>query len=229
MVTTAKKKPTAAIDEKNGDASLAPVKLTPIRKMLVGLRIVGTTPLIQHRWGTKALQMIRDKQGGKKTKVREVRDPEFEGREAMYVTADGKSGVPAMALKSAIIGAAHKDIGIEKTLVRKGLFLKSGPDMILPMECSEPQIREDPVRVGQGSADLRYRPFFEQWAVVIECVIDADLLQVSDLVNLIDRAGFGVGIGEMRPEKGGEYGRFEVDRLCPVVTKLLNDSDSESV
>jgi hypothetical protein len=29
---------------------------------------------------------------------------------------------------------------------------------------------------------------------------------------MIERAGFGVGIGEWRPEKDGDYGRFRVDR-----------------
>ena len=84
------------------------------------------------------------------------------------------------------------------------------------MECSAPVITEDTVRVGQGSADLRYRPYFHEWAVNMEFEIDAELLRLEDLCNLIDRAGFGVGIGEWRPEKGGEYGRFEVDRTTAV-------------
>jgi hypothetical protein len=122
-----------------------------------------------------------------------------------------------MAIKGAIINAAHKDIGIEKTLVRKSLFLVCADSrMVLEMDCDEPVIKEDPVRVGQGSADLRYRPYFYRWAVDLTFEIDAGLLQVEDLLNLIDRAGFGVGVGEWRPEKGGEFGRFQVDRTCPI-------------
>jgi hypothetical protein len=63
-----------------------------------------------------------------------------------------------------------------------------------------------------GAADLRYRPQFDQWSVDINIEYDADLLQQGDIVNLIDRAGFGVGVGEWRPEKGGEFGRFAVKR-----------------
>ena len=134
----------------------------------------------------------------------------------MYRTSKGEPGVPAMAIKSDIINAAHKDIGIEKTLVRKALFLRCGEDVIPFDKYDEPTIREDCVRVGQGSADLRYRPEFKRWAVSLEFEIDAGLLQVKDLVNLVDRAGFGVGICEWRPEKGGEYGRFEVDLTSPI-------------
>lgn len=54
------------------------------------------------------------------------------------------------------------------------------------------------------------------WSVEITCEIDSKLLTIDDLVNLVNRAGFGVGIGEWRPEKSGEYGRFEVDSDKPV-------------
>lgn len=193
------------------------VKLPPIKRQRVTLRIVGTSPLIQHQWGEKALGMMRDKHAGKKTKTRDVRDPQAEGLDAAYRTDAGKFGVPAMAVKSAVITAAHKDIGVEKTLVRKALFLVcSDSHRVLAMECDEPEIVEDTVRVGQGSADLRYRPYFHRWSVTMTWEIDAELLRVADLLNLIDRAGFGVGIGEWRPEKGGEYGRFQVDGGFPV-------------
>lgn len=197
------------------------LKLKPISRMSVKLRIVGTSPIIQHKWSEKALREIREKHAGKKTKSREIRNPEAEGQAAMYVTDKGKPGIPAMALKTSIINAAHKDIGIEKTLVRKALFLRvSDGNMVVPFaECSEPYIREDYVRVGQGSTDLRYRPQFDRWAVDIEFELDAELLQLDDLLNLVDRAGFGVGICEWRPEKGGEFGRFQVDRSKRINTK----------
>lgn len=189
------------------------VQLKPINIQALVITIEGTSPLIQHKWSEKALTQMRQKGSGKKTKDRSARDPEAEAIAATYLTADGEPGVPLLALKSAIIAAAHKDIGVEKTLVRKGLFVKA-PDatLVLPMKCSKPIVREDHVRVGMGSADLRYRPQFDEWSVELTCEYDADLLQPGDIVNLIDRAGFGVGIGEWRPEKGGEFGRFRVKR-----------------
>lgn len=208
----------AAADKSASDGNGAgQVRLQPINKRRVALRINGISTLIQHQWSDKALGMMRDKHAGKKTKTRDVRNPEEEGKAAAYRTDDGAFGVPALAIKSAIITAAHKDIGIEKTLVKKALFiLCDDSHKVLLMDCDDPVITEDPVRVGQGSTDLRYRPYFHRWAVDVVFEIDNELLQVEDLVNLIDRAGFGVGIGEWRPEKGGEYGRFEVDRMSPV-------------
>lgn len=199
------------------------VKLPPISKLRVGLRIVGTSPLIQHAWSEKAKEMIRGKHAGKKTKNREIRNPQQEGEQAAYYTEKKKYGVPAMAIKSALIGAAHKDIGVEKTVVKKALFIEcSDRNGVLAMDCDEPEIREDMVRVGVGSTDLRYRPYFFRWAVNVSFVVDSGWLQVADLCNLVDRAGFGVGIGEWRPEKGGDFGRFELDRSVPVTETVIS-------
>ena len=189
------------------------VSLKPINVQRMLVTIEGTSPLIQHQWSEKAKTMMRDKGKGKKTKERSAREPEAEAKEAMYTTPDGKPALPLLSLKSAIIAAAHKDIGVEKTLVRKGLFIASpDPSLMLPMKCSKPHVREDCVRVGMGAADLRYRPQFDSWSVEVKIEYDADLLQQADILNLIDRAGFGVGVGEWRPEKGGEFGRFRVKR-----------------
>jgi hypothetical protein len=197
---------------------MAAITLKPIarRRMTFGIR--GTSPLIMHQWSEKAKREMRDKQQqGKKTKEREKRVPADEAKAATYTTADGEIGIPGMAFKSALVSAAHKDIGIEKTLVRKALFLVTNdPDKVLPITGSKPTVREDMVRVGMGSADLRYRPEFVEWQCLIELEVDSELLRRDDVLALVDRAGFGVGICEWRPEKGGEYGRFEIDRTVPI-------------
>lgn len=186
--------------------------LKPIARHHVVVRIIGISPLIQHNWDEKAKRMMREKQAGRKTKTRDVRDPDAEFKAAMYLTEDGKHGIPARAIKQAIISAAHKDIGIEKTLVKKALFIyPASRDAIIEMDCDEPEMVEDNVRVGVGSADLRYRPYFHKWAVTLTFELDIELLRVEDLLTLLDRAGFGIGVCDWRPEKGGEYGRFKID------------------
>lgn len=188
------------------------VLLKPMNQKSFAITIIGTTSMIQHKWASKALRELLEKKMGKKTRDRTPCVPEKEFEDATYRTADGGYGVPAMSIKSAIITAAHKDIGIEKTLVRKALFIKCpDPTLILPLRCEPPIMREDIVRVANGSPDLRYRPEFAPgWQCDLDMTIDADLLTPEDVVNLIERAGFGVGVGEWRPEKGGEYGRFSV-------------------
>lgn len=193
------------------------INLKEIAIKKVKFTITGKTPMIQHQWSEKAQREMREKHAGKKTKVREARNPEKEFQDACYLTDEGEFGFPLMAFKNSLITAAHKDIGIEKTLVRKALFMVcKDSGLIAKMECNEPIMREDTVRVGAGSADLRYRPEFRNWSAEITVELDAALLTLEDLANLINRAGFGVGIGEWRPEKGGEYGRYELSRDKPM-------------
>lgn len=196
---------------------MSKIELKPINRRRMRFSVVGTSPLIMHKWSEKALVQMREKGAGRKTKARDNRDPEGEARAATYTTDDGQVGINGMAFKNALITAAHKDIGIEKTLVRKALFLVvNDSNRVIPIEASDPVIREDCVRVGAGSADLRYRPEFAKWSFNVELEVDGDLLTAEDILTLVDRAGFGVGIGEWRPEKNGEYGRFEVNRSLPV-------------
>jgi hypothetical protein len=189
-----------------------PITLKPIKVNTIAVTIVGVTPLIQHKWSEKALKQIREKKGGKKTKNREPCDPEKEAAAAMHRTEKGVPGIPACAVKACLINAAHKDSGIEKTLVRKSLFVEcADAEGVLPIRSKEPRIREDPVRVSSGGTDLRYRPEFPAgWECDLEITYNSNNLTPDDVVNLLNAAGFGVGLLEMRPEKGREYGRFRV-------------------
>lgn len=201
------------------------LQLKPIVPKLISFWIKGTSPMIQHAWSHKAIAMMRMTAAERKKQPKVARDPEGEAMAAMYTTADGEPGFPMLAFKAALISAAHKDLGIEKTLVRKSLFLPSGAygdGLIAPLEAAPPEIREDMVRVGAGSTDIRYRPEFDRWRVNVIVEVDADLLNEQDVINLVNRAGFSVGVGEWRPEKGGEYGRFEFD-VTECITVLSRD------
>ncbi len=208
---TAAKSPAKADPPATPESEPTTLKLEPVKQRCVTIRIKSKSPMIQHKWSEKAKEMMRQKHAGKKTRNYDVRDPKKEGEEAAYRTYDGRYGIPLTALKASLIGAAHKDIGIEKTLVKKALFIPAtDPNGIIPIECDEPVIQEDHVRVGAGSADLRYRPYFMHWAAEVTFEVDCGLLQTQGLLALIDRAGFGVGMREWRPEKGGDYGRYMV-------------------
>lgn len=205
--TTTKKEPKAT-----AKAPVERITIRPVRKKHVQMRIVGSSPLIQHAWSDRNKDMMRAKHAGEKTKDRSVRNPQAEGEASVYRKKDGRYALPVTCIKAAIINAAHKDLGIEKTRVCKSLFVLCDHDKLIPMQCDEPVIQEDVVRVASGGSDLRYRPYFFKWSCVIDWEVDTELLSVGDLVTLVDRAGFGVGLLDWRPQCGGEYGRFYVDK-----------------
>ena len=189
------------------------ITLEEMKQSVLTTKIEGVSPLIEHKWSEKALTMLRDKHAGIKVKNREARDPEAEFHSAYYKCEDGQYGFPAGGIKQCLINAAHKDIGLEKTLLRKSLFIIPDDTInnLCAFETDDPVMREDIVRIGQGSTDLRYRPEFRYWSMLIRMEFDSMSLTQNTILNLVQRAGFGVGLGEWRPEKGGEYGRFQVD------------------
>jgi hypothetical protein len=71
-------------------------------------------------------------------------------------------------------------------------------------------MREDAVKVGMGTADLRYRGEFWPWHARVLVRYNARVLSAEQILNLINHAGFGVGVGEWRPERDGLNGVFHV-------------------
>lgn len=193
------------------------VEIKPVSYQSLSFGIVSVSPLVMHQWTDKARRALREKHAGRKTKEREKRDPQAEADAATYKCEDGTPGIPAIAFKSSLISAAHKDLGIEKTLIRKAVFTGlADPQQLLPITFERMEVREDLVRVGAGQPDLRYRPYFFNWKCSMVLQFEPSMVRIEDLLSLIDRAGLSVGIGEWRPEKGGEYGRFKIDAKTSV-------------
>ena len=193
------------------------ITLKPIKQSTLSFWIVGMSPLIQHAWSQKGLDMMRMTAAERKKRQKTARNPEEEAEASCYRTDSGEYGIPLTAFKSALISAAHKDFGLEMTLLRKSFFIPStDSNSITAIETDGYLIREDIVKIGMSQTDLRYRPQFNEWKANIVAQIDAELLRPEDVVNLVNRAGFSVGIGEWRPEKGGEFGRFEFDTTQPI-------------
>jgi hypothetical protein len=192
-----------------------PIRLDPIRvrKGQVTIRSREGSIMVQHKWDTKMMDKIREKKvEGRKTKERAPCDPDRECEAATYRLKDGRYALPVVQVKNAMISAAHRDIGFDKTLVRKGIFFVGEEGIFVPLITAGAKMREDPVRVPAktGNADLRYRPMYETWSARLRFEYDAAILTIDDIVSLLDRAGFGIGVGEWRPEKNGDWGRFEV-------------------
>jgi hypothetical protein len=169
--------------------------------------VIGDTPLICHAWSDKAKKQMLDSQMRKGRQKKEPKDPERDFEESLYRMADGRCGFPATAFKSAMVSACRFADGVKMTELRGALHIEG--DMIAID--GTPTLREDMVRLNGLKADIRYRGQFEQWRCTLRIQFNSNVISPDMIVNLLTLAGFGVGIGEWRPEKNGNFGHFHVE------------------
>ena len=207
------------------------VKIMPLDIKRAKIKIVGDSPLIVHAWSEKAKKMMLDAQTkATKTKAKDVRDPYDDFIQSLYwlegkpeestieafeasVKAGAKWGFPVGAIKQAGNAAAYRSGWVKNQMQLRGsYFLQTEYGEMAEIKGSIPEIREDMVRIGMGSADLRYRGEFKNWYMdlILEYNASSDLT-VDQIVNVINAGGYIVGIGEWRPEKDGTFGRYHVE------------------
>lgn len=209
------------------------IEIRPIEIKTVPIRIVGDSPLIVHAWSIKAKRQMLEAQMGKtKTKAKEKKDPFDDFINSMYwiegmpeestpeafsdAVRDGaKWGFPVVAIKCAANSAAYRMGWVKNQMQLRGsYFLKSEFGALGEIRGCVPEMREDMVRVGMGTADIRYRGEFKEWYIDFELEYNASgEMSLEQIINCINAGGFACGIGEWRPEKDGMFGMFHVKTM----------------
>lgn len=198
-------------------ATTGSINLTRIYREELTVGIKGTAPLIVHRWSEKAKEMMLASQQGKKT-PKQAKDPQADYEASMYRLADGGHGFPVMAFKAATVKGGGRVFGksVKMTELRQVFtFLADGigtDGTQLARISGEPTMREDMVRVGMGTADIRYRAEYRDWSAMLRVEYVPSVIDRESVVALIDAGGTN-GVGEWRPEKSGSYGTYEVVEL----------------
>lgn len=231
-------------------APVAQLNIQRIAASAIRVPIVGTAPLIVHNWSDKAKRQMLDAQQGKR-KVKEVRDPLADYAASFYniETEEGERpryGFPILGFKAATISAARfygKDVTM--TMLKQCLFFRGKMTAADNQQLTEinydwnpamedmdeadprknPHMREDVVRLGQGSTDLRYRAEFYPWSAELIITYVESALSKDSVLSLVDSGGMGVGVGEWRPQRGGQYGTYEIDEARPVRPYIPGQDD----
>lgn len=192
------------------------VHISQIAAETIAVPIIGTAPLIVHNFSEKSKRKMLDNMQGKRA-PKENRDPKADYEAAFYRTKSGY-GFPVTAFKAATVGAARfygKDVKmteLRQFMFMRGLLSDNDPQALVEIN-GEPRMREDVVRLSGPSrtADLRYRPEFPEWSAVLEVTYVKSCISRDSVLSLIDAGGMGIGIGEWRPEKRGEFGTYRID------------------
>ena len=206
------------------------IEIRPIEIKKVTIRIVGDTPLIMHAWSEKAKRMMLEAQMGvAKGKKKEAKNPVDDFIRSMYwltpMPEDGtmesfeeaiangaRFGFPVTAFKQAAISAAYRmGWAKDKMSMRGAFFIDSDENGMIEIHSDTPEMREDMVKVGMGTADIRYRGEFKNWYADLTINYNANgQYSLENIVNIINAGGYVCGVGEWRPERDGQNGMFHV-------------------
>ena len=202
------------------------VAITAPNLQMAKFKIVGTSPMVQNKFGIRALEKIKEKQeagsSGKKGEKREAKDFDLCCREATHISEDGWEGMPASAFRAGLISTCRL-LGFPMTLAKLSVFVqadgyerdKFGVTPLVKITKGKPEQTDFAVRNETGVADIRPRPMWrEGWEATICIRYDADQFTLEDVTNLLARMGEQVGIGAGRHDSkdstGMGWGCFRV-------------------
>ena len=214
--TTAKKRASNGAQE----AERIVIPLPDLRTFKV--KVVGKTPLIIHRFSEKSQRQIEEAQGQKAAKPRGKRDPKAEYLGACYVFPGHEAGkrgcvygIKADMPKASIVSACRFVNGIPMTVARGALHVLADEAGLVRLKFRKMQMDTDCVVLKNGSKDMRYRPEFIGWSVILAIEYNAGCISAQQIVGLLGNAGFSCGWGEKRPGSktgpGGSNGTFGVE------------------
>lgn len=214
------------------------IQIKPLEISKINITVVGDTPLIMHKWSAKAKKEMLDAQMGKKKgKQKDPKNPVFDFVESIYwknikPMIDPKMSpeesqelyeefmklnnpsfcFPATAFKQAALSGAYRmGWSKDKVSLRGVFFIESDPDGMIEIQSDAPVMREDMVRIGMGTADIRYRGEFRNWSAKMTLSYNKNgNYDLESIINMINAGGYICGVGEWRPEKDGTYGMFHV-------------------
>lgn len=164
---------------------------------------------------------------------------EFDENTVFEAVKTAKFGFPVTAFKQAAISAAYRmgwtkdkmstrgcffiepdassyySGDLEVDLARKAInIIPNVPraEQLVEIHSNTPLMREDMVRVGMGSADIRYRGEFQNWSCNLKIKYNTNgAYRLDQILNMINAGGTVCGIGEWRPERDGQYGLYHIE------------------
>lgn len=193
-----------------------PSKLDPDERLTMGWEIF-ISRLIMNRFDQKTMeQMLQDQMGIPREQTPKV--PRDCLERATMRNENGEICILPAAFKKSILSGAT---GLKKT---SGLNLRSKMFVTghsIPIEYESKIDRVDMVRVGPWNnrvADIRFRPQFNNVTAILVMRFPSKISQPM-MDELINRGGE-QGVGEWRPEKGGDFGTYEVKRTITDLDEL---------
>lgn len=187
--------------------------LKPLKKEIMKVKVIGITPLLSQPMDMDVVDMYDKKKGGKVVEKKIITEEE-KAKTKYHYTSNGKKGIPKRSFYNSMIRASSYIIPKEQggmRIVREGITILG--DRILPLEYKKELMNHDWGRQsGMTRAPCKIvRPQFNDWSCELVIMFNRSMISPEQILNILNWAGFHIGVGSFRKEKSGDYGLFEVN------------------
>lgn len=196
------------------------IKILQINQGSFTVGIIGTTPLIVHRYSDKARQQLLlpslKKNAAEKAQTLK-HEPYDEAKGCAYIITDEQAptffGFNVPSFKNAMASTAVDLPGSTKAAIGRLLRIAADyPGGLNPL-WGTPYIHAAMVRNSDmnHTPDVRFRIIFPRWALKLTVRYISPNLKPNSVMNLLAASGVMAGVGDWRQQKGREdYGCYEV-------------------
>lgn len=172
--------------------------------MKVRVKVEGSTALLMNRFQDRSIE-------GKSKAKGEAREMNITDK--LWLTKENKPYIPSVYFYRALIDAGKRlqVRGQKKATYSKiiGAVLQISPDAI-EIKGKWVEYRTSAVNPMTKGRMMVSRPKFETWSCEFELFIHGDEIAPETMNTLLVDAGQRTGIGDWRPEKKGQFGKFIV-------------------
>ena len=188
------------------------INIKPIELATLKVKIVGDRPYLPEPMDMEVLERYNQKRSNQ-TFSKDTVPEEEKVKEKYYYTADGKKGIPARAFYNAMIKASSylfekTDGGMRN--IKEGVLVEGDN---LPLNYKSEKVLTHWGRTSGMKKSPRkiMRNAFEDWSTVLSIKYNVSQLSAEQIINVLNWAGFYIGVGGFRKEKTGNYGMFHTD------------------
>jgi hypothetical protein len=171
--------------------------------------IEGTTPLLFNRFIQASIES--------QTKKRSGAVAQSDAENKLYKDGNGKICVPSTWVYGCLVESAKnfKIQGKMKATYSKlvGSTIKVNPEMAIVSPQSWIPYTISAVNPMTRGRMMVTRPRMDAWKLTFRIEFNEDDIPIEVVKNIIDYAGNYVGIGDWRPAKKGQFGKFLVSKF----------------
>lgn len=198
--------------------------------MIVKVRLVGITPMLQNRAGDEVLDSLWVNQGGildtgeltpKSNKGKGYR--QYCDEYCLYRGPNNEFGIPAQNLFASLRGGGRrvKLEGMTRISSKDSTLLTGALTILedfLAFENQKPDSWVPDRRRDQASNSAKkamvpiIRPRFDSWAFTVTVEIDKSEIPEDKIKRVFEKSGRTSGLGDFRPSTNGPFGQFRVDK-----------------